>query len=50
MPVLFRTKYHEHVGFSDPSAAEGKREEKLAAFRTAREDITRSVRTRFESV
>lgn len=49
-PFFSGAKDHEHVGFPDPSAVEGGREERLAAFRMARDEITRFVRTRFESV
>lgn len=49
-PFFSGAKDHEHVGFPDPSAAEGGLEEMMTAFRTAREDITRFVRTRFENV
>jgi arsenate reductase len=49
-PFFSGAKEHEHAGFPDPSVVEGGPEEKLAAFRTAREEITRFVRTRFESL
>ncbi|MHC1680429.1 MAG: arsenate reductase ArsC [Methanomassiliicoccales archaeon] len=49
-PFFAGAKDHEHAGFPDPSAVEGTHEERLAAFRMAREDITRFVRTRFENV
>ncbi len=49
-PFFSGAKDHEHAGFPDPSTVEGAHEERLAAFRTAREDITRFVRTRFESL
>jgi arsenate reductase len=49
-PFFSGAKDHEHAGFPDPSAAEGTQDERLAAFRTAREDITRFVRSRFERI
>jgi arsenate reductase len=49
-PFFYGAKDHEHAGFPDPSAVEGEREERLAAFRQAREDITRFARTRFERI
>lgn len=49
-PFFSGAKDHEHAGFPDPSAVEGDHNERLAAFRQAREDITRFVRTRFEKV
>lgn len=37
---------YEHAGFPDPSTVEGTFEMRMSAFRTARDDITRFVRTR----
>ncbi len=49
-PFFSGAKDHEHAGFPDPSAVEGEREERLAAFRQAREDIARFVRSRFKMI
>lgn len=49
-PFFSGAKDHEHAGLPDPSAVEGDHNERLAAFRQAREDITRFIRTRFEKV
>jgi arsenate reductase len=49
-PFFPGAKEHEHAGFPDPSAVDGTREEQLAAFRRAREDIIRFVRTRFAMI
>jgi len=49
-PFFSGAKDHEHAGFPDPSAVEGEREERLAAFRQARDDIARFVRSRFKMI
>ncbi|MHC1709695.1 MAG: arsenate reductase ArsC [Methanomassiliicoccales archaeon] len=49
-PFFSGAKDHEHAGFPDPSAVQGDRQERLAAFRQSREDITRFLRSRFEKV
>jgi arsenate reductase len=49
-PFFPGAKNHEHAGFHDPSAYKEEKNDMLAAFRTAREDITRYVRTRFEEI
>lgn len=49
-PFFPGARDHQHAGFQDPSAVVGDHAFKLAAFRQAREDITRYVRTRFEMI
>jgi len=47
-PFFYGAREHEHAGFPDPSSVEGTHEERLAAFRQAREDIAAFIRNRFE--